>query len=209
MHQSYVPFSKLDVDAVFKILDKEKTVGYYGEKLVLYLEQCPANQNYISDVIIKTKAPKSLKEKISEDSGIGEFIVSKGKVNGKKTVKALYLKSDSNSFPTGFPYVADFDIMEDDLVLAKKIDAALKVGHAYAVRDLFYFKKKFCESGIARLKDDETKETVSIYLPKSLKQDIKLTRKINKNIYHEKIEYNGFKNTDKVKVYQYKYTFDN
>ena len=209
MHQSYIPFSKLDVDAVFKILDKEKTTGYYGEKLILYLEPSPANQNFISDVIIKTNAPKSLKEKISEDSEIDEFIVSKGKVNGKKTIKALYLKSDSNIFHTGFPYVADFDIMEDDLVLAKKIDAALKVGHTYVVRDVFYFNTKYGESGIARLKDDETKETVRIYLPKSLKQDIKLTRKIDKQIYHEKIEYNGFKNTDKVRVYQYKYTFDN
>ena len=210
MHQSYVPFSKLDVDAVFKILDKEKTVGYYGEKLVLYLEQCPANQNYISDVIVKTNAPKSLKEKISEESEIDEFIVSKGKVNGKKTIKALYLKSDSNSFRTGFPYVADFDVMEDDLVLAKKIDAALKVGHTYAVRDVFYFDTKYGESGIARLKDDETNETVRTYLRKSIKQDIKLTRKINKKIYHEKIEYKGFTTTDtKVKVYQCKYTYDN
>ena len=39
MHQSNVPFSKLAVDAVFKILDKEKSAGFYGEKLVLYLEQ--------------------------------------------------------------------------------------------------------------------------------------------------------------------------
>ena len=87
MHQSYVPFSKLDVDAVFKILDKEKTAGYYGEKLVLYLEQSPANQNYTSDAIIKTNTPKSLKEKISEESEIDECIVSKGKVNGKKKIK--------------------------------------------------------------------------------------------------------------------------
>ena len=210
MHQSYVPFSKLDVDAVFKILEKEKTVGYYGEKLVLYLEQSPANQNYTSDVIIKTNAPKILKEKISEDSEIDEYIVSKGKVNGKKTIKELYLKSDSNSFHSGFPYVADFDIMEDDLVLAKKIDAALKVGHTYAVRDVFYFDTKYGESGIARLKHDETKETVRMYLPKSLKKDIKLNRNINKKIYHEKIEYNGFATTDnKVKVYQCEYTYDN
>ena len=137
MHQSYVPFSKLDVDAVFKILDKEKTIGQYGEKLVLYLEPSPYNQDFISDVIIKTNASKCLKEKISEDSEIDEFIVSKGKLNGKKTIKALYLKSDSNSFHTGFPYVADFYIMEDDLVVAKKIDAALKVGHTYAVGDVF------------------------------------------------------------------------
>ena len=82
--------------------------------------------------------------------------------------------------------------MEDDLLLAKKINVALKVGHTYAVRDVFYFDTKYGESGIARLKD------------------ILLTRKINKKIYHEKIEYNGFKTTDnKVKVYQYKYTYDN
>ena len=55
MHQSYVPFSKLAVDAVLQILDKEKSAGFYGEKLVLYLEQSPANQNYTSDVIIKQK----------------------------------------------------------------------------------------------------------------------------------------------------------
>ena len=30
MHQSYVPFSRLAVDAVFKILDKEKSTGFYG-----------------------------------------------------------------------------------------------------------------------------------------------------------------------------------
>ena len=209
MHQSYVPFSKLHVDAVFKILDKEKTIEQYGEKLVLYLEPSPNNQDFISDVIIKTNAPKSLKENISEDSEIDEFIVSKGKINGKKTIKTLYLKSDSISFQTRFLYLADFDIMEDDLVVAKKIDVALKVGHTYAVRDVFYFGTKYGESGIARLKDDETNETVRIYLPKSLKQDIKLTRKVNKEIYHEKIESNGLKTTDnKVKVYQYKYTYD-
>ena len=210
MHQSYVLFSKLDVDAVFKILDKEKTTGQFGEKLVLYLEPSRHNQDFIADVIIKTNAPKSLKEKISRDSEIDEFIVSKGKLNGKKTIKTLYLKSDSNSFHTGFPYVADFYLMEDDLVVAKKIDAALKVGHTYAIRDVFYFDTKYGESGIARLKDDETKETFRIYLPKSVKQDIKLTRKINKIICHEKIEYNGFTTTDnKVKVYQYKYIYEN
>ena len=106
--------------------------------------------------------------------------------------------------------IADFDIREDDLVIAKKIDVALELGHTYTVRDVFYFGTKYGESGIARLKDDETEETVSMYLPKSLKQDIKLTRKISKKIYHEKIEYNGFTTTDnKEKVYQYKYTYDN
>ena len=155
MHQSYVPFSKLAVDAVFKILDKEKSAGFYGEKLVLYLEQSPANQNYTSDVIIKTNAPKCLKEKIAEDSEIDEYILSKGKVNGKKTIKVLYLKSDSKSFHTGFPYEADFEIMEDDLIQAQKIDTTLKVGHTYAVRDVFYLSTKYGESGIARLKDEE------------------------------------------------------
>ena len=151
-----------------------------------------------------------MKEKISEDSEIDEFIVSKGKINGKKTIKTIYLKSDSNSCHTGFPYVADFDIMEDDLEVAKRIDAALKVGHTYAVRDVFYLNTKYGECGIARLKDDETKEAVSIYLPKSIKQDIKLTRKMNKdNITHEKIGYNWFEYSGKVKVYKYKYTFKN
>ena len=126
MHQSYVPFSKLDFDAVFKILDKEKSAGFYGEKLVLYLEQSSANQNYTSDVIIKTNAPKCLKEKIAEDTEIDEYIISKGKVQGKKTIKVLYLKSDSNSFHSGFPFEADFEIMEDDLLQAQKIEAALK-----------------------------------------------------------------------------------
>ena len=75
MRQSYVPFSKLDIDAVFKILDKEKLAGFYGEKLVLYLEQSPANQNYTSDVVIKTSRPKCLKEKIAEDTEIDEYII--------------------------------------------------------------------------------------------------------------------------------------
>ena len=53
------------------------------------------------------------------------------------------------------------------------------------------------------------KQLVYIYLPKSLKQDIKLTRKVDKKICQENLEYNGFKTTDnKVKVYQYKYTYD-
>ena len=44
MHQSYVPFSKLAVDADFNILDKEESAGFYGEKPALYLEQSPANK---------------------------------------------------------------------------------------------------------------------------------------------------------------------
>ena len=64
---------------------------------------------------------------------------------------------------------------------------------------MFYFNTKYGESGIARLKDEETYETVRIYLPKSIKQDNKLNRKINKNnITNEKIKYNGFENSGKV-----------
>ena len=58
---------------------------------------------------------------------------------------------------------------------------------------MFYFNTKYGESGIAELKDEETYKTVRIYLPKSIKQDIKLTRKRNKNkIVNEKIKYEGF-----------------
>ena len=102
MNQLYVPFSKLAVDAVFKILDKEKSVNKYGETLVIYLEQNPADHNYGSDVMIKTNAPNCLKEKIAEDTEIDEYIISKGKVKGKKSIKVLYLKSDSNSYHCGF-----------------------------------------------------------------------------------------------------------
>ena len=60
-----------------------------------------------------------MKEKISEDSEKDEYIISKGKVKGKKTIKVLYLKSDSISFHSGFPFEAEFEIMEDDLVQAQ------------------------------------------------------------------------------------------
>ena len=201
----YVPFSKLEVDAFFKILDKEKSAGFYGEKIVLYLEQSPANQNHTSDVIIKTNAPKFLKEKIAVDTEKDESIISKGKVSGKQSIKVSYLKSDSNSYHCGFPYEADFEIMEDDLILAQKIEASLKISYTYAVRDVFYFNTKYGESGIARLKDEETMKTVRIYLPKSIKQDIKLNREMNKNkIVHEKIKYDGLEYSGKVKVYKHK-----
>ena len=93
----------------------------------------------------------------------------------------MYLKSDSINYQHDFPQEADFENIEDDLTQAQKIDAALKIGSSYTLRDVFYLNTKYGESGIARLKDEETMETVRIYLPKSIKQDIKLTRKINKN----------------------------
>ena len=146
-----------------------------------------------------------MKQKISEDSEIDEYIISKGKADGKKTIKVLYLKSDSDSFHSGFPFEADFNIMEDDLIQAQKIEAAKKIGHTYAVRDMFYFNTKYGESGIARLKDEETNETVRIYLSKLIKQDIKLNRKMNKSkIFHERIRYDGLEYSGKVKVYKYK-----
>ena len=99
--------------------------------------------------------------------------------------------------------------MEDDLIQAQKIEAALKIGHTCAVRDVFYFNTKYGESGIARLKDEETLETARIQLPKSIKQDIKLNRKMNKNkIIHERIKYDSFEYSVKVKVYKYGYTFE-
>ena len=62
-----------------------------------------------------------MKEKISENSEIDEYIISKGKVDGKKNIKVLYPKSDSNSFHSGFPFEADFEIVEDELIQAKKV----------------------------------------------------------------------------------------
>ena len=92
MNQYYIPFSKLAVDTVFKILDKEESENKYGETLVIYLEQESADNEYGSDVIIKTNAPKCLKEKMAEDTEKDEYIISKGKVKGKKSLKVLYLK---------------------------------------------------------------------------------------------------------------------
>ena len=205
MDQNYVPFSKLAVDTVFKILDKEKSGTKYGERLVLKLEQNPADDNYDTDDIIKTLAPKCLKEKMTEDTGMNEYIISKGNDKGKKTIKLLYLESDSNSYPQE----ADFEGIKYDPTQAKKMDAILKVDHTYIIKDVFYFYTKYGESGIARLKYEETKETVIIYLPKSLKQKAKITRKRNNNkVDNEKIKFEGFKIKGQVKVYKYKYTFN-
>ena len=189
MNQYYIPFSNLAVNTVFKILDKEESENKYGEILVIYLEQNPDDNRYGEDVIIKTNAPKCLKEKMVEDTEKDEYIISKGKFKGKKSIKVLYLKSDSINYQHDFPQEADFENIEDDLTQAQKIDAALKIGSSYTLRDVFYFNTKYGESGIARLKDEETYEIVILYLPKSIKQDIRLTRKINKNkIVHKKIE---------------------
>ena len=68
MTQYYIPFSKLAVDAVFKILDKEESENKYGETLVIYLEQNPADNKYGEGIIIKPNAPKCLKEKMVEDT---------------------------------------------------------------------------------------------------------------------------------------------
>ena len=145
MNQFYIPFSKLAVDTIFKILDKEKSENKYGETLVIYLEQNLADNKYGEDITIKTNAPKCLKEKMAEDTEKDEYIISKGKVKGKKSIKVLYLKSESNSYHYDFPQDADFEIMEDDLIQAQKIEAALKTSHSYAVRDAFYFNTKYGE----------------------------------------------------------------
>ena len=138
------------VDTVFKIHDKEESENKYGETLVINLEQNPADNKYGPDVIIKTNAPKCLKEKMADDTEKDEYIISKGKVKGKKSLKVMYLKSDSINYQHDFPQEADFEIMEDDLTQAQKIDAALKIGSSYTLRDVFYFNTKYGESGIAR-----------------------------------------------------------
>ena len=121
----------------------------------------------------------------------------------------MCLKSDSINYQHDFPQEADFENIEDDLTQAQKIDVALKIGSSYTLRDVFYFNTKYGESSIARLKDEETYETVRIYLPKSIKQDTKLTRKIIKNkIVHEKLKHEGFEFKGEVTVYKYKYTFE-
>ena len=52
-------------------------------------------------------------------------------------------------------------------------------------------------------------ETVRRYLPKSIKQDIKLARKTNKKkIVYEKLKYECFEFKGEVKVYKYKCTFE-
>ena len=147
------------VDTVFKILDKEESESKYGEKLVIYLEQNPADNKYGSDVIIKTNAPKCLKEKTVEEAEKDEYIISKVKVKGKKSLKVMYLKSDSINCQHDFPQEADFENIEDNLTQAQKIDGALKIGSLYALRDVFYLNIEYRESGIARLKDEETMET--------------------------------------------------
>ena len=75
MNQYYVPFSKLAVDTVFKILDKEESENKFGETLVIYLEQNPADNRCGEDVIIKTNAPKCLKEKMAEDTEKDKYIL--------------------------------------------------------------------------------------------------------------------------------------
>ena len=61
--------------------------------------------------MIKTNAQKCLKEKMVEDAEKDEYIISKGKVKGKKSLKVLYLKSDSISYHYDFPREADFEII--------------------------------------------------------------------------------------------------
>ena len=79
MNQYYVPFSKLAVDTVFKILDKEDSENKYGETLFIYLEQDPIDNKYGEDVIRKANPPRCLKEKMVQDTEKDESIDSKGR----------------------------------------------------------------------------------------------------------------------------------
>ena len=129
------------------------------------MEQNPIDYKYGEDVIIKTNAPKWLKEKMVAEAEKDEYIISKGIVEGKKSLKVMYLKSDSINFQHDSPQKEDFENIEDDLTEAQKIDAALKIGSLYALRDVFYLNIEYRESGIARLKDEEALEVAQIYLP--------------------------------------------
>ena len=80
--------------------------------------------------------------------------------------KVIYLKSDSINHQHDFPQEADVKNIEDDLTQTQKIDVALEIGSSYTIRDVLYFNTKYGESGIAKLKDEETMETARIYLPK-------------------------------------------
>lgn len=84
----------------------------------------------------------------------------------------------------------------------------MKVGTTYAIRGVFYLNTKFGDSGIAKLKAEETLKVVRVYLPKWIKQNFKLTGKLNKKIVHEKLRYEGFEFKGKTKIYRYKYTFE-
>ena len=55
----------------------------------------------------------------------------------------MYLKSDNINHQHDFPQEADFENIEDDLTQGPKIDAALKIGSSYTLRDVFYFNTKY------------------------------------------------------------------
>ena len=38
-------------------------------------------------------------------------------------------------------------------------------------------------------------------------REIKINRKLNKNYYNEKLEFNGISNKDNIEKYKYKYTY--
>ena len=54
----------------------------------------------------------------------------------------MFLTSDSINYQHDFQQEADFEAIEDDLTQAQKIDAVLKMGSLYTLRDLFYFNTK-------------------------------------------------------------------
>ena len=84
MNQFYIPFSKLAVDTIFKILDKEKSENRYGETFVIYLEENPADNKYGEDVMIETNASKCLKEKMAEDTEKTNILFQKVKLKERR-----------------------------------------------------------------------------------------------------------------------------
>ena len=195
----HIPFSELATNVVFKIIDKEITKNNkYGESLLLFLQSESFHE------IVKTYATNYLKQKIINDHVDGdEYIISKGKVKGKNFIKVMYMKTDSNLY-TNFPQEADFENAEDDLSQVVKFEDGVEINRTYNIRDIIYFNSKYGESAVAKLKDEET---VFVYLPKSIMREIKIHRKLNKNYYNEKLEFNGISNKDNIKKYKYKYTY--
>ena len=207
---THISFSELATNLVFKIINKEVARNNkYGESLILFLLPNPQNNGYSDGKILKTYATNYLKQKIVNDQADGdEYIISKGKVEGKKFIKVMYMKTDSNLYnDNNYPQEADFENAEDDLSQAVKLKDGVEINHTYNIREIIYFNTKYGESAVAKLKDEETLETLFVYLPKSIMREIKINRKLNRNYYNEKLTFHGLNNKDKIKIYNYKYTY--
>ena len=145
---------------------------------------------------------------VNNQADCDEYIISKGKVEGKNFIKIMYMKTDSNLYNNDkYPQEADFENAEDDLSQAVKFEDGVEINHTNNMREIIYFNTKYGESAVAKLKDEETLETVFVYLPKSIMREIKINRKLNRNYYNEKLTFQGLNNEDNIKNYKYKYMY--